>query len=517
MKKENNLPKLVIAGPGSGKTTDMVEEIMSVLPLLKPTRMLATITFTNSATEKIRSRLSQKVHIPNNVFIGTNDRFFNQFILIPYATVFDQVGLDKLFFELDVNQLAMSQSRKGASPAEIAQKRNGIANAYIKSGKIPLDYISKLSARLIDNKKVRELVCNRLQFLFVDEFQDVDKAQEKIFDQIRIEGRTIIYAVGDPEQFIMSFTYKGKIRPPFQKLPIYTFKAERIKKEINYRSYNPIVSFTNNFHSELQQKSTLGDNSFSRVVFIPSLELREIVIAYKKLCSEIIFDKEPLHFYLSRENNTFEPLATEFGLVYLPEHTHLKTVLDESTDLLCNFVGLTKRQISEKYKLEPLQIRKIGILLINAVKEGIVNNGDSLKQFIREDLKLEVIMNGFANGKEGEISVQKLVTIVNRNTAKSLNHQYSSIHKAKGLEAETVLVVAKYKSEFVQWITTDKNARATDNDDTCRLGYVAFTRAKILLCMGCLQPIDDNLQKMLVQLGVSILPIDPQLKQMKLI
>lgn len=494
----------------------MVEEIMSVLPLLRPNRMLATITFTNSATEKIRSRLSQKIRIPSNVFIGTNDRFFNQFILIPYATLFDGVGLEKLFFELDVNQLAVSQSDKEATSAEIAIKRNSIASAYIKSGKIPLDYISTISARLIKNKKVRELVCDRLQFLFIDEFQDVDKAQEKIFDQIRIDGRTSIYAVGDPDQFIMNIKYKGKVKPPFKKLPIYTFKAERIKKNVNHRSYNPIVSFVNNFHSEIQQESTLGDNSFSKIVFIPYVELRKIVVAYRTLCSEITFDNEPLHFYLSFENDTFAPLATEFGLVYLPEYTSLKTNLDESVDLICNFVGLTKRQISEKYKLEPLQIRKIGVLLINAVKEGKVNSSDSLKQFIRADLKFEVVVNGFTSGKEGAESVRKLIDLLNRNVAKSANHQYSSIHKAKGLEAETVLVVARHKSELVKWITTDKNIRAAD-DDTYRLGYVAFTRAKILLCISCLQPIDDGIRHSLEQLGVSIFSSETQPMQMKLI
>lgn len=43
---------LVIAGPGAGKTTNMVVEIINCLPYLAPSRFMAVITYTNAATEK---------------------------------------------------------------------------------------------------------------------------------------------------------------------------------------------------------------------------------------------------------------------------------------------------------------------------------------------------------------------------------------------------------------------------------------------------------------------------------
>jgi len=52
------IPRLIIAGAGSGKTTDMVEEIMSALPSLNRNRVLATITYTNSAADTIKERLA---------------------------------------------------------------------------------------------------------------------------------------------------------------------------------------------------------------------------------------------------------------------------------------------------------------------------------------------------------------------------------------------------------------------------------------------------------------------------
>ncbi|MDD4148364.1 MAG: AAA family ATPase, partial [Candidatus Cloacimonetes bacterium] len=63
--------RLVKAGPGAGKTYNMVNQIMCVLPDLKPHETCAIITHTNAAKEVIRSRLSSKLVIPSNLFIGT--------------------------------------------------------------------------------------------------------------------------------------------------------------------------------------------------------------------------------------------------------------------------------------------------------------------------------------------------------------------------------------------------------------------------------------------------------------
>ena len=50
-------PTLVIVGPGAGKTTKMVDYIAAEIPHLEPHRILAAITYTNSATDSIRSKL----------------------------------------------------------------------------------------------------------------------------------------------------------------------------------------------------------------------------------------------------------------------------------------------------------------------------------------------------------------------------------------------------------------------------------------------------------------------------
>ena len=52
-----------------------------------------------------------------------------------------------------------------------------------------------------------------------------------------------------------------------------------------------------------------------------------------------------------------------------------------------------------------------------------------------------------------------------------------NIHTAKGQEAECVLVIAESETQLLEWLG--------DNNDSeeARVGYVAFSRARKLLCV----------------------------------
>jgi len=80
---------------------------------------------------------------------------------------------------------------------------------------------------------------------------------------------------------------------------------------------------------------------------------------------------------------------------------------------------------------------------------------------------------------------------------------YSTIHKAKGLQADAVLAIAENTNRLEKWLMTDKIARFEEKTDMCRIGYVAFSRAKTILCIACLGKIDKTFEKELERLGVS--------------
>ena len=496
--------KLVLAGPGAGKTHDMVERIASQLERLEPHRFLAVITYTQAATEEIRNRLNSKCNIPPNVFIGTIHSFLNRFIFTPFGSILGIVPFEKTFIESVVLSYTPKISYMGP------HLKNKIAERLLPDGLVTYDKIIEKSQDLISKDRILKVVANRIQMLFIDEYQDATQVQHKIFNTLLKFGKTQLYCVGDPEQYIMGFTYRGKKRPSFADLPINRFPAERIPKKENYRSHKPIVDFVNHFHTEIQQESKRGDNPVSKVVFIESLDLNEIVRAYQALCSGTSYEKPPLHFYLSFENKTFEQ-AMQFGLTPLvAERTSFKTTLETALEIICGIVGLTKKQISERYKLESLQIRKMGIDLLKKIAEGKIVDKPSLMNFIAGELRLEP---NLIDSSIGDDLLHSLRLIMRGGKNLSTNHQFSSIHKAKGLEADTVLVLAKTNKELTNWLILNKDERISNKDDSCRIGYVAFTRAKILLCISCLEKVSDENRKTLEGLSVSFIKSISEPKQ----
>ena len=76
---------LTLAGPGSGKTTDMVEQIIKNMDILDVNREMAIITYTNASVDDIKKKLMREVIIPPNVFIGTIHSFLIRYFIKPYA------------------------------------------------------------------------------------------------------------------------------------------------------------------------------------------------------------------------------------------------------------------------------------------------------------------------------------------------------------------------------------------------------------------------------------------------
>ena len=85
----------------------------------------------------------------------------------------------------------------------------------------------------------------------------------------------------------------------------------------------------------------------------------------------------------------------------------------------------------------------------------------------------------------------------------------SNIHNYKGLESDAVFAIAKTHDELKLWLETNFDTRDLYRDkettDYPRLGYVAFSRARKLLCIGCLEQIDDLTTQKLEDFDVEII------------
>ena len=501
-------PKLIIAGPGAGKTSNMVEKILSVLPSLQPYRILAVITYTNAATDLIKTKLCSKIPIQNNIFIGTTYSFFDRFIIKPYGHTFFNIHRDKIFMEIDLDDHVRSLGIDSKDYRAINWARSSSLERLLRQGFIPISEIGRISAKIIsDNKKVREVLGNRLQYLFIDEFQDIDSWQYKVFDELRKERKTEIFAVGDPEQYISGYTYIKSTakKPKYKDLPIFKFNAEREDKLENYRSYKEITDFTNNFHSSIKQVSFLGSCSESKVVFFGKTNIESIVSSYREIISTCQFQsKERLkkYYYLSYENQLFQDLSTKYNLVSISDgNNYSRPPFILCQQLLSSCTGLSEKKILETYNISRLTFREYCVRLLQKIKNQQIKTEEEFFQFVNGELAFSVT-------EVVEINFGRSINEISRSfsylTQTNELHQYSSIHKAKGLEADAVLAVAKTRSELESWLTTDKQKRFDDKGDRCRIGYVAFTRAKQILCFACLQKINQVLEEKIRSLGVDI-------------
>ncbi|MFX0201389.1 MAG: UvrD-helicase domain-containing protein [Candidatus Hodarchaeota archaeon] len=498
MLKNSKKPVLVIAGPGAGKTHDMVDRIMEAIPRLEPYRILAAITYTNAATANIKERLAKRISIPPNVFIGTNHSFCYRFIFKPFGGLVGKLPKELVFMDIDYGT-----KTKGMDHVRWIQKINSLKKNNLAKGRYDYDQILSLSAKILeDSKQVRTIVCNRLQYLFIDEFQDANNSQLKIFQKIMKGGKTDIYAVGDPEQYI--FGWSSKIKS-FDKIAINKFKdnAKVETNDKNQRSCDEIVRFINQFHCEIDQVSEKGSDTRGGVYFISGTDLDNIIRSYRDI-TKILEGRNlsVVKYYLSYANKTLEKVAGKWGLIPVSnESTKALRLIDESLKVISSVIGINGKQICEIYKLDRIGLRKKGLHLLKAIREGKIRNGEDVEVFIKNNLRLRVSRGLPRNKVEDKLKRMSCYESIDDTICE--RDMYSTIHKAKGLQADAVLVVAENKGQLEKWLMTDKKARCKEKTDRCRIGYVAFSRAKTILCIACLGKIDKSLEQKLERLGVS--------------
>jgi DNA helicase-2/ATP-dependent DNA helicase PcrA len=381
-----------------------------------------------------------------------------------------------------------------------------IINALIKKGIVPYDQMGAISATLLENPRIRESICKRLQFLFVDEFQDVDTTQLRVFESIRQEGRTVMFAVGDPEQYISSFTYgqRSISSPKYLKIPFFRFseKANRSEWSENHRSCSEIVNFTNNFHSHLTQQSSSGSRGSPRVFILPETTMPEIVERFRTISDKEYCGQQAItRLYLGFANTTYDEVREQYGLVSV-SHSSVshRSALSETLDVITKLLCMSQTRIRDLWGLNLLEWRKLGISILRQLRSGEISSQEQVEKMVDAALPGQVERKYTTTSE-----IAALLEIIRSDSDRYENERCSSIHRAKGLEADAVLVVARTPSELCKWIQTDGLRRADDTTDSCRIGFVAFSRAKEVLCIACKKVIPDETKKLLSELGAMVI------------
>ncbi|MGC8733982.1 MAG: ATP-dependent helicase, partial [bacterium] len=264
-------PVLVLAGPGSGKTTVISYRIHNLVKnhKIKPDSILL-LTFTNKAAQEMTKRIkslfnidlsyagtfhsiilkilkkyiSKKIPIESTQFYFINKKFNlidEEDKLEILKTIMKLYKFDK---KLKINILDLANYISGVKNKKldlkgIYQDIFFIYNDILrKQYMIDFDDLLILGIELFNNPKIRKDLGNRFKFLMVDEFQDINYLQFEFLRRFNIDN---IFVVGDDDQNIYSFR-NSDVRfilefSNYYKNPVI------IKLRYNYRSYQDIIDF----------------------------------------------------------------------------------------------------------------------------------------------------------------------------------------------------------------------------------------------------------------------------------
>jgi DNA helicase-2/ATP-dependent DNA helicase PcrA len=237
-------PLLVLAGPGSGKTTVVTRRVAWLIAMGVPARQILALTFTNKAAGEMRQRIAA-------LLAGTAARratgdagptvaTFHSFCARQLRVHAEAAGLPPRFCIYDADdqrnvvkeaivqaQLSTANWTPAAVASQISAAKNrlldarafagaaegftqrSVARAYTAYERImrtreALDFddlLLHMAALLRGVEAVRSQLQDRYRYLLVDEYQDTNHAQFVIAHALA-EAHSNICVVGDPDQSI---------------------------------------------------------------------------------------------------------------------------------------------------------------------------------------------------------------------------------------------------------------------------------------------------------------------------
>ena len=221
--------------------------------------------------------------------------------------------------------------------------------------------------------------------------------------------------------------------------------------------------------------------------------------------------------WIKKDNKRRPKLSSVYDIlngeaIRLEKGNHrINSILHEVSRCILAVAGVKKNYFI-KSTLDEIEYRKFCFEIVRCLKSRNFNNFDRLANSIRKQFqeKFNIIDD---SGKQ--VDVEKSLNELSNNKPITLSLYpescYSSIHSAKGLEATSVLAIAYSKNELDKWLNFQE---ANNNlDDDYRLGYVAFSRARDMLCIACLDEISNELKNRLKSLNIVFYPNNSEYNQ----
>ena len=348
----------IIAGAGSGKTRVLKVRIAYLIEEIGilPWRIMA-ITFTNKAANEMKERLRAMIGpTADDVRISTIHSLCVRMLredgmTIGYPSTFTILDPDDQHAIIRRIEAERSISKKDFSPASVtsyisscksadvpvekalaqaASKQKVYAELYEQYEKVRRemkamdfdDLLREADRMLKTEPQVREKWQKRLDYIHVDEFQDVDPVQYSIVRQL-CGPDTKVCVVGDPDQTI--YTWRGASVDLILRFDKDFVPCQTIILNENYRSTRSILDASNkliaNNMDRIKKDLFTSSKEDDPIVFHESLEdseesvfvARQIVDLHKQ---GIPYSDMALLYRSNFLSRTFEKTFRTVGLPY---------------------------------------------------------------------------------------------------------------------------------------------------------------------------------------------------------
>lgn len=517
----------IVAGPGAGKTTFLINHIKNIIENSNKVniyRKIACITYTNVAVENIIKRLDYSLEV---IEVTTIHSFLYKHVLKPYLWVlqdeynfnlkevkwYDEIPLGhslldlwrkkrkKLFLNEDIplaktllegNWKLNDDFSIQIIPNEVYKRKvkgkYSLAEEDFKclkmicweKGMISHDDVLYLSYKILKKApRILEILRAKFPYILVDEFQDTNPFQTEIIKLIGKE-ESLVGIIGDECQSIYGFQGANVLQ-------FKNFFLEGMKKYCilnNHRSTKEIIELLN-----YMRKTSLCQNiPGNKIGDKPTIIIGEIIKSYKEV-KEICSDEEL--YIVSYKESISKNIEYD---------VNKKVHVDFSYELLFNDGDRGKRIlyiISAIEYAKQINLKK-SIHFMEKVYKGIeidkgtivkilklfIENYDSFRTLSITEFYNEFIINycsfrgkitrGKIKEKYDNLKYNEIASLIKLDDEKS---NFKTIHKTKGEEVDNILILLDHE-EFKESTGLNFLLSPDMTIEEHRVFYVAISRAK---------------------------------------
>ena len=525
---------LVLAGPGTGKTTTLVSRYKYLLDQGNKPEEIACCTFSRKAADEIKSRISKELNLdvkslPVDTFHSLANTALKKMaskMSINVPKVYPQYERQNIITEIKNNNSKIFKDIKyeDQTPSKVlkyiddireklvdpedaaieaSEKGDEIQIAYADFYKLYEVYLTNNDlvdfARMIhfgykafayDASNDKSYI-SQFKHILIDEYQDINFAQKSMIDEL-LKGGASLWVVGDDDQAI--YGWRGSSVKFILEFEDNYDDVKKIVLNTNYRSENKIVIAANNLAKRFVERHekniiSFGNDEGKVSVFKTYDEDTEAskVLDLIRLKAD---DKEFKDIaILARTNTLPKDVVKVLSSANIPMilKNNVNLFNDPHTKDLLRAVAIMGGIKSQKGWNKTISPKLLSFSKKLSEEDNWQKNLKSLSTFIINQLPSSLKDNELEN-KVGEIESCRLYLSEFENAVKAFEVlgtlfnepedqngvHIGTIHGAKGLEWDTVIIMGCEDDKMPHSLTTS----VLEIEEERRVAYVGITRPK---------------------------------------